>query len=43
MPGDPWKRRFEGVVVLTGEVYGDVGGKDARDGEDEKQLTGSEA
>jgi hypothetical protein len=46
MAGDPWKRRFEGVVlgvvVLIGEGYGDDGGKVARDGEDETQMTESE-
>jgi hypothetical protein len=43
MAGDPWKRRhFEGVVVFIGEGYGDDGGKDARDGEGEMQMTGSE-
>ena len=46
MAGDPWKRRFEGVVlgvvVLIGEGYGDDGGKVARDGEDETLMTESE-
>ena len=40
--GDPWRRRFGGVAVLTGDGYGDDGGKDARDGDGEMQLTGSE-
>jgi hypothetical protein len=36
VPGEPWKDRFGVVAVLRGDVYGVVGGRSTRDGEDER-------
>ena len=40
--GEPCEGCFGLAVALRGDVYGDVSGKSACDGEDEGQWTGSE-